>query len=257
MIGFVIVSHSVALAEAAVELALQMIHGEPPPVRIAAGADGGFGTDAAAIADAIDALDDTDGVVVVTDLGSAVISSELALDLRSSSVPVRISNGPFVEGITAGLVRAATGGGLDDVAQDAATALAAKQPDAPGAPEAPMPTTSVVTSDSAISSDTEPPAAAASAQATLRNPLGLHSRPAALIVKAASAFDAGLTVADETAGSGPASAVSMIGLLALGATTGHVLRITADGPDAAFAVDAVRRLVDDGFGELTSTPAHT
>lgn len=186
-------------------------------------------------------------MVVVTDLGSAVISSELALELRSSSVPVRISDGPFVEGMTAGLVRAATGGRLDDVAQDAATALAAKQPHPV---RAPTPAPSDPMSDSAISSGAEPPTAAASVRATLRNPLGLHSRPAALIVKAAGAFDAGLTVANETTGAGPASAASMIGLLALGATNGQVLRITADGPDAASAVEAVRRLVDEGFGEL-------
>ena len=54
MIGFVVVSHSEPLAAAAVDLAMQMIHGEAPPVRVAAGADGGFGTDAVAIAAAID-----------------------------------------------------------------------------------------------------------------------------------------------------------------------------------------------------------
>ena len=50
MIGFVVVSHSAPLADAAVDLALQMVHDEAPPVRVAAGAAGGFGTDAAAIA---------------------------------------------------------------------------------------------------------------------------------------------------------------------------------------------------------------
>ena len=75
MIGFVVVSHSEPLAQAAVDLAMQMIHGEAPPVRVAAGADGGFGTDAAAIAAAIDDLADTDGVLILTDLGSAVLSS--------------------------------------------------------------------------------------------------------------------------------------------------------------------------------------
>ena len=135
MIGFVVVSHSEPLAAAAVDLAMQMIHGEAPPVRVAAGADGGFGTDAVAIAAAIDELAGTDGVLILTDLGSAVLSSELALELRESTQPVRISGGPFVEGATAGIVRAATGGTLDEVAAEAAGALAAKQPhgDEPGA----------------------------------------------------------------------------------------------------------------------------
>ena len=63
-----------------------------------------------------------------------MLSSELALDLRTSTVAVRISDGPFVEGITAAIVRAATGGGLDEVAREASTALAAKQAQAPAAP---------------------------------------------------------------------------------------------------------------------------
>ena len=48
MIGIVVVSHSRRLAEAAVELALQMVHGTRPAIEIAAGLDGGIlGTDAA------------------------------------------------------------------------------------------------------------------------------------------------------------------------------------------------------------------
>ena len=127
MIGLVIVSHSEPLAHATVELARQMAQGEHPPIRIAAGADGGFGTDAAAIAAAIDELADAEGVLVLTDLGSAALSTELALDLRESTQPVRISDGPLVEGTTAALVRAATGGTLDEVAAEAANALAAKR----------------------------------------------------------------------------------------------------------------------------------
>lgn len=249
MIGFVVVSHSEALAEAAVDLAMQMIHGEAPPVRIASGADGGFGTDAAAIADAIDALADTDGVLIITDLGSAVLSSELALDLRTSTVPVRISDGPFVEGITAGLVRAATGGGLDEVATEVSSALAAKQAHAPAASmDAPTPGAASTAAADAAAGDV-------SVDAVLRNPMGLHSRPAALVVKAVGGFDADVSIANLTTGAGPASARSMIGLLALGAGGGATVRISASGPDAAAAVETVRRLVDDGFGELDQPPA--
>lgn len=255
MIGFVIVSHSEALAEAAVDLAMQMIHGEAPAVRIASGADGGFGTDAAAIADAIDALADTDGVLIITDLGSAVLSSELALDLRTSTVAVRISDGPFVEGITAGIVRAATGGGLDEVAREASTALAAKQAHAPAAPvDAAAPEADAeAPADPAGPADAS--AGAASADAVLPNPMGLHSRPAALVVKAVGGFDADVSIANVTTGAGPASALSMIGLLALGAAGGATVRISASGPEAAAAVEAVRRLVDEGFGEIQPSPA--
>ncbi|MGO1921846.1 MAG: HPr family phosphocarrier protein, partial [Microbacterium sp.] len=95
MIGLVLVSHSDALAQATADLALQMVHDVRPEIRLAAGAAGGFGTDAAAIAAAIDELAElTSGVVLLTDLGSAVLSASLALDIRSSTVPVRVSTGP-------------------------------------------------------------------------------------------------------------------------------------------------------------------
>lgn len=244
MIGFVVVSHSEPLAQAVVDLAMQMIHGEAPPVRVAAGADGGFGTDAAAIAAAVDDLADTDGVLILTDLGSAVLSSELALELRESTQPVVISGGPFVEGATAGIVRAATGGTLADVAAEAAGALAAKQPHGgdevatPAAPAAAAPAPTAA-----------PAAGAVEREVTVVNPVGLHSRPASLVVKAATGFDAVPTITDVTTGKGPARADSMIALLALGATQGHVLRVRAEGPDAAAAVDAIADLVEDGFGE--------
>ncbi len=232
MIGFVVVSHSVALAEAAVELAFQMVHGERPPVRVAAGAAGGFGTDAVAIAQALDELGECPGVLVITDLGSAVMSSELALELRTGTQPVRISDGPFVEGATAGIVSAAGGGTLDEVAAEASGALGAKS--VHGAP-------------TSVSAD---PDAAVSVEGRLINPMGIHSRPAALLVKAAGRFASKVRVTNTTSGKGPVGANSMVGLLSLGASKDDTIRLEADGPDAAEAVDALHRLVLDGFGEL-------
>ena len=84
---------------------------------------------------------------------------------------------------------------------------------------------------------------------TVVNPVGLHSRPASLVVKAASALGTVPTLTDTTNGKGPAPANSMISLLALGATQGHVLRLRAEGPGAAEAVDALAALIEDGFGE--------
>lgn len=253
MIGFVVVSHSEPLAVAAVDLAMQMIHGDAPPVRVAAGADGGFGTDAVAIAAAIDELAETDGVLILTDLGSAVLSSELALELRESTQPVRISGGPFVEGATAGIVRAATGGTLEEVAAEAAGALAAKQPhgdeargEEPPRDDAPAPHASGA---GAPAPEASPTGDVVERDVTVVNPVGLHSRPASVVVKAASGWGTVPTVTDLTNGKGPAPANSMIALLALGATKDHVLRLRAEGPDAAAAVDALAALIEDGFGE--------
>ncbi|MBF0817153.1 HPr family phosphocarrier protein [Microbacterium paludicola] len=246
MIGLVIVSHSEPLAQATVDLARQMAQGEHPPIRIAAGAEGGFGTDAAAIAAALDELADTDGVLVMTDLGSAALSTDLALDLRESTQPVRISDGPLVEGTTAALVRAATGGTLDEVAAEAANALAAKRRDedepaaAPPEPEAPT-----APDEAAAGSQPE-----ASAEVELINPLGIHSRPAAVLARTAAGYDADIRISNVTEGRGPVNAASLVGLLSLAGAKGHVLRIEATGPDHLVAVEELRRTIADGLGEV-------
>jgi len=90
MTGIVVVSHSRALAEAAVALAGEMVHGTQARIKVAAGLDPTtFGTDAAAIVDAIVAADDGAGVVVLMDLGSAVLSAEMALDLVDADLRER------------------------------------------------------------------------------------------------------------------------------------------------------------------------
>lgn len=245
MIGVVIVSHSPRLAEAAVELGLQMVHGDPPPIRIAAGVAGGFGTDAAAVAAAIDevgAATDVTGVLVIPDLGSAVLSAGLALEFRESTTEVAVSSGPFAEGITAGLVLAATGAPLEEVAREVAAALDAKREQAQPSPD-PSPGSPPASSDPL------------SADEVLVNPEGLHARPAAMLVQAVGGYDALVDVTNLTTGSGPVAAKSLIGLLSLGAKQGHRIRLDGRGPDAATAVAAVRGLLVDGFGEVPASAA--
>ena len=97
MIGIVVVSHSRALARAAVELAAQMLHGPRPPIAIAAGLDEDtLGTDAVQIKEAIERVDGPDGVVVLLDLGSAVLSAELARDLLDPPTRDRVVLSPAV-----------------------------------------------------------------------------------------------------------------------------------------------------------------
>jgi phosphoenolpyruvate---glycerone phosphotransferase subunit DhaM len=123
-VGLVIVSHSPKIAEGVVELAEQMA--EEVRVLAAGGTDDGeIGTSATRIADAISAADSGDGVLVLVDLGSAVISTRMAIDellpdeLRGQ---VRISGGPVVEGAVIGAVQASTGSSLEEVATAAARA---------------------------------------------------------------------------------------------------------------------------------------
>jgi phosphoenolpyruvate---glycerone phosphotransferase subunit DhaM len=129
-VGIVVVSHSRPLAEAAVTLARQMLPGRDLAVEVAAGtADGGLGTDATAIADAVTGADSGDGVVVLMDLGSAVLSAELALELLDDQVRDRVvlSPGPLVEGLVGAAVTAAGGAGREQVAAEALRGLLPKQ----------------------------------------------------------------------------------------------------------------------------------
>lgn len=117
LVGIVVVSHSAQIAAGTVELARQMAG---PDLRIegAGGiADGLLGTDAAAIMAAIEAADGGAGVVVLVDLGSAVLATQTALELLGDDVAarVRLSGGPLVEGAVVAALQASIGDTLDAV----------------------------------------------------------------------------------------------------------------------------------------------
>ncbi len=84
---------------------------------------------------------------------------------------------------------------------------------------------------------------------TLTNRIGLHARPAALFVQTAAQFQSTITVRSVTRNVGPVNAKSILSVLTLGAEQGHVLEITAEGPDEAEAITALRALVESKFGE--------
>ena len=122
LIGLVVVSHSRLIAEGTAELAAQMAG---PDVRIAAAggmADGAIGTDAALIAEAIGRADAGAGVVVLADLGSAVLATRTALELLDNPDNVRLSRGPIVEGAVIAAVQASTGSTLEEVLEAAESA---------------------------------------------------------------------------------------------------------------------------------------
>lgn len=260
MVGIVVVSHSAALAQAALSLALEMVAQDPPRVVLAAGtADGGFGTDAVRVSEAITEADDGDGVVVLTDLGSAVLSAEMALEFLPDPDAVRIVPAPFVEGLLAAVVRAAGGAGLDEVAAEAAGALAAKVEQLGGAEEpasagaagvagaarAADAAASAGGADAAHGPDVD--ADAVSRDVRIVNPTGLHARPAGKLSAAAAGFDADVEVS--TAGGRRAAAVSALGLAGLGTRGGDTVTLTGTGPDAEAAVAALAELISGGFGE--------
>ncbi len=121
LVGIVVASHSAKIAEGVVELAGQMAGPEVRLIAAGGAIDGTLGTDAGKIAEAIARADAGAGVVVVADLGSAVLSAKLALDMLEPQIAARtrLSGGPLVEGAVIAAVQASIG---DDVAAVVAAA---------------------------------------------------------------------------------------------------------------------------------------
>ena len=121
LVGIVVVSHSATIAEGVVELAAQMAGPEVRLLAAGGAADGSLGTDAGRIADAITRADAGAGVVVLADLGSAVLSAKLALDMIDPEIAARtrLSVGPLVEGAVVAAVQASAGDSLAAVLEAA------------------------------------------------------------------------------------------------------------------------------------------
>jgi dihydroxyacetone kinase phosphotransfer subunit len=110
MVGLVVVSHSAKAAEGIAEVAAQMGSSDAEIVPAGGGPDGEVGTSADRIREAIEAADAGDGVVVLVDLGSAVMNAELALemlDAEGSDIAVEIADAPILEGTLNAAVTAA------------------------------------------------------------------------------------------------------------------------------------------------------
>ncbi|MEM1046912.1 MAG: HPr family phosphocarrier protein [Pseudomonadota bacterium] len=83
------------------------------------------------------------------------------------------------------------------------------------------------------------------------NKRGLHARASAKFVKCAECFDADITVSKDGQN---VCGTSIMGLLTLGASLGCSIAVSASGPDAEKAIEAIGRLVDSGFGEDCCAP---
>lgn len=130
MVGLVIVSHSLELARATAALVAQVAGDRVRVVAVGGtgNADQPFGSDAQAIARAMRAAHSPEGVVVLMDLGSTVISAELALDLLPEDLraDVHLCPGPLVEGAVVAGVQASVGSPAQRVLAEAGEALKPK-----------------------------------------------------------------------------------------------------------------------------------
>ena len=238
MIHLILVSHHPDIARGIAALAAQM-SAAPETIHTAAGiddADNPIGTDAVRIMQTLLEADNPDGILILVDLGSAILSAQTALDLLDDPALVarcRISAAPLVEGAISAAVAASSGADLETVAREATQALAAKQA-ALGETNAPASTAPV-----AVPSGD-------SATITLTNRDGLHARPAARLVAALTPYRARLIL---TCGDKQADGKSLNQLALLQARHGDRLTLHADGDDAAAALQTFRDLAAANFGD--------
>ena len=113
-VGIVVVSHSAELAAGTVALAAEMAGDEVPILAVGGDAQGGLGTDEGAVAVALRRADAGDGIVVLADLGSSVLTVRQALERRSNG-NARLADAPVVEGAVAAAVTSSAGRPLEEV----------------------------------------------------------------------------------------------------------------------------------------------
>ncbi|ANS44876.1 dihydroxyacetone kinase phosphoryl donor subunit DhaM [Serratia inhibens] len=241
MINIVVVSHSAQLARGVEELALQMMRGDGCKLVLAAGVDDTehpIGTDAIKVMEAIESVADGAGIVVLMDLGSALLSAETAIELLEPQLAakVRLCSAPLVEGTLAAVVAANSGAGLEQVLAEAQGALLAKQAQlgeaAPAAKSVELPLTQ-----------------GKSVSWTVQNPHGLHARPAARLAETLAPFEAELVLEKQGQCANPRS-LNQLALLQV--RHGDTVRLIADGPQAEQALTAFRALAEQHFGETVS-----
>ncbi|MEZ4620794.1 MAG: dihydroxyacetone kinase phosphoryl donor subunit DhaM [Caldilineaceae bacterium] len=209
MVGLVLVSHSQTLAAGVMELIHQMA--PLAAVAVAAGTenpDEPIGTDPQRVYAAIEAVYHDDGVLVLMDLGSAIMSAEAAIEFLepAQQEQVYLCEAPLAEGGLAAAVAASGGASLARVMHEARAALPGKtsqlepilriKPEQRGTAGTPI---SAVTADAELI-------------LTIPNRLGLHARPAARLVELIHRFDAVATLTKAARTIDPASITQVLTL---------------------------------------------
>ena len=254
VIGIVIVSHSKQLALGVRELAAQMVQGEVS-IAIAAGIEdpeNPLGTDSIQVYEAIASVLSDDGVLVLMDLGSALLSAEMAIEFFSEAQQqkVYLCEAPLVEGAIAAVVAAASGRDIHQVMAEARGAILAKATQL-----------GVVSNSLSLVTPTTTNVESPTREIRLivSNRLGLHARPAAQFVATAARFESQILVQNLTRNTELVRGDSINQVTTLGVRQGHELLITATGSDADEALAALQGLFANNFGEdnvaLNSPPA--
>src|SRR5690606_25038062 len=238
MAGLVIVSHSHRLAEGVVELVRQ-VAGPTVPVAAAGGLDAEqAGTSPELILEAIRQVGEGD-VLVLMDLGSALLSAEMALEFLAPEERqrIRLVAAPLVEGAVAAAAVLAAGGDVEGAVREAREAL---RPKLDHLGEAPAGATTVEPGGAEV----------VRVEVGWPAPAGLHARPAGQLVREAARFDARIWARNKRQPQRRASLASLNELALLDARQHDTLILEASGPQGREALEALAALVRAGFGEI-------
>lgn len=242
VVGIVVVSHSGKLAEGVKELADSLTGGRVP-VAAAGGLDEStLGTSAERIVRAVQGAWRGEGVLVLVDLGSAVLNTRLALDLLPEEVGQKtvLSTAPLVEGALAAALRADAGGDLRQVVEAAWGARSF-----PKGEEAAVP--GLEAQAAGLGDRVE-------GVVTVVNAEGMHARSAARLVEEVRKWGAVVTICKVGGGGAPVRGDSLVGLLGLGGRPGEQLRVAVEGEKAQEVLDSIQELFASGFGENVTPP---
>ncbi len=240
-IGMVLVSHSRRLAAAAADLVSRLTQ---ETVRIAyaggaAGDDHELGTDATDIMDAIQRVDAGHGVIVLTDLGSAILSAAMAKGLLEGQVDnIVLAPAPLIEGGLAAAVQLSAGADIAVAVQEARDAIMAKAAYIDSGDE---------NARAREAGDALPPVPkdAERVRFVVTDPNGLHVRPAVALIKALEPFDVEARLRNASAKSPfvPAGSLNQIALSAV--ASGETVELAFWGADAAAAASAVAAVAEN------------
>ncbi|EDM44862.1 phosphoenolpyruvate-protein phosphotransferase [unidentified eubacterium SCB49] len=238
MVSIVIVSHSKKLAEGVKELATQMSQNK---VKIAAA--GGLddpsspiGTDAFKIQEAIELVDSEDGILVLMDIGSAVMNAELATEMLPEEIMKRVllCEAPLVEGAIAAAAQSMVGANIETVAKEARNGTQGKQMLLCSPEEEENLSQTIAPQGREI-------------RLEVPNQLGLHARPSVRLVEITNRFNNEVSVSVNNKPFVSATSISQVGTL--GAKKGDILVFNVQGEEHIEFENALKQFGEDNFGD--------
>ncbi|UJF18424.1 phosphoenolpyruvate--protein phosphotransferase [Vibrio sp. SS-MA-C1-2] len=245
MAGIVVVSHSELLANGVVQLASQMTQGRCN-IAAAGGVDdpeNPIGTDTIKIMMAIEEVYDDSGVLVLMDMGSALLSTETALELLDPSMVdnITLCSAPIVEGTMAASVAAMSGLPMETILEETRNCLEAKQTHLGDVVETVQETPVLTLGADSLAFSWK-----------VHNPHGLHARPTANLVGVTAGFESDIVI---KRGEDQANAKSLNSIAKMGVKCCDEITFMASGNDAKDVISSITELANNHFGEDINQPA--